>query len=83
MACDKGMLICGMKYRGTIPVICQKEKGFTNFKKFINPCYKIVPEAGLEPARLAAHASETCMSTNSITPAIAIIKKKACFGQLK
>ncbi len=29
----------------------------------------LVPKAGLEPARIAAHASETCMSTNFITSA--------------
>ncbi len=27
-----------------------------------------VPEAGLEPAHLSAHAPETCVSTNSTTP---------------
>lgn len=29
----------------------------------------IVPKAGLEPAYLAAHAPETCVSTNSTTSA--------------
>lgn len=29
----------------------------------------IVPKAGLEPAHLATHASETCVSTNSTTSA--------------
>ena len=31
--------------------------------------YNVVPEAGVEPARPKAHASETCMSTSFITPA--------------
>ena len=32
--------------------------------------HKIVPRTGLEPARLAAHAPETCASTNSATWAL-------------
>ena len=33
---------------------------------------RLVPRAGLEPAHLAAHAPETCASTNSATWAIGL-----------
>ena len=35
-----------------------------------------VPKPGLEPARLAAHAPETCASTNSATWAFSLLKEK-------
>ena len=35
----------------------------------------VVPRTGLEPARLAAHAPETCASTNSATWALFLITK--------
>ena len=34
----------------------------------------LVPRTGLEPARLAAHAPETCASTNSATWAIPMLE---------
>ena len=34
-----------------------------------------MPGAGLEPARLAAQASKTCVATNYTTPAAILVKK--------
>ncbi len=38
----------------------------------ISPSARMVPRTGLEPARLATHAPETCASTNSATWAFSI-----------
>lgn len=37
-------------------------------KEALYPPLHLVPEAGLEPAHLSAHAPETCVTTNSTTP---------------
>ena len=37
----------------------------------------VVPRTGLEPAHLAAHAPETCASTNSATWAFSRLEPKA------
>ena len=41
----------------------------------ISPSARMVPRTGLEPARLATHAPETCASTNSATWAFPLYKK--------
>ena len=43
---------------------------------------KRVPRTGLEPARLAAHAPETCASTNSATWAFSVCKYQTLFRML-
>ena len=63
------MLLCLQKFQ-TIQLL--KNVGNSRKRRIPNnrcDCrgFPLVPRAGLEPAHLAAHAPETCASTNSAT----------------